>query len=808
VRPPGPLRTLTAMPTPQPPRPRTGTGSIAGRAGLLGLVAVVAGLLVAGLALPAVGGAALATRAGVNAFEALPADLDIPPMPQRSRLLDAQGHVIATFYFENRIDVPLSRVSPAMRQAIVDIEDARFYDHTGMDLRGTLRALVSNQTGAQVQGGSSLTQQYVKNVLVETAHAAGDAQGVAAARAVSYGRKLQELRYAVALEEQLSKDEILERYLNIAYFGDGAYGVEAAARHFFSVPAARLTLPQAATLAGLVRSPVAYDPTQHPQEALARRNVVLDRMASLGHLSAAERTAATSAPLGLRIRQAPNGCGVSPYPFYCDYVQRVLLNDPAFGPSTAARARLLRRGGLTIRTSLDPQAQRAAQQALDAYVDPHDRVAAAVAMVEPGTGAVRALAQSRRYGSGPSQTTIDYAVDKAYGASNGFQAGSTFKVFVAAAALAAGYPVDHAIYSPYQVRIGDVAACDGQVLTDPWDPTNELTSESGTYTMGSAMAASVNTYFAQLEEQVGVCEPWRLAGQMGVTQADGSPLAQVKSFTLGVSEVSPLTMAEAYATFAAHGKSCAAEPVTRITDSTGRVVADPTPRCRQVVDPAVADGVTYLLQQVMGPGGTGGHLSIGRPAAGKTGTTSGRVSVWFIGYTPQLAAAVWAGNPDSSRDELRDVVIGGRYYGSVCGGCLPGPIWAQTMQGALRDTPATDFTAPDPSVVGGLTVSVPSVVGMSAADATAALAERGLPARVNGRVDRADIPAGLVASTSPPAGASVRTGTTIDLVLSTGVAPPPVAPPPPGPGEVPGPAPSPGAPGVGPGGAGPPGQGP
>ncbi len=759
--------------------PRSAANRLASPGGYLGrlfgflVLTVVAGLLLAGLLVPVTGGLGWLTRSGIASFELLPSSLDIPALPQRTRILDDQGHVIATFYFENRIDVPLSQIAPVMRQAIVDIEDSRFYEHGGMDLRGTLRAFVSNTSGQAVQGGSTLTQQYVKNVLVESAAASGNAQAAQDARAVDYGRKIRELRYAIALEERYSKDEILNRYLNIAYFGSGAYGVEAAARHYFSVSAADLTLAQAALLAGLVQSPVSYDPTRDPTLALQRRNIVLERMAELGHLSAAQAAAARAAPLGLKVSPTENGCANGPYPFFCDYIQQTILNDPQFGSTPDARAQLLRRGGLTIRTTLDPDVQKAAQDAVNAFVSPTDTVASAIAMVQPGTGKVLAIAQSRPYGQGKGQTTVNYAVDQKYGASGGFQAGSTFKPFVAAAAIEKGYPLNYPIKAPYQVQIGNVAACNGQVLTDRWSPTNELRSENGTYTMASGIAGSINTYFAQLEQRVGVCDPWHVATDLGVTNANGSPLPMVKSFTLGVATVSPLTMAQAYATFAARGLHCDPMVITSVVDRNNAVIARPAPSCQQAIPQKVADAVNYLLQGVMKPGGTGARLGIGRPAAGKTGTTDGLVSVWYDGYTPDLSAAVWAGNPDTATYSLRNVTIGGRYYAQVCGGCLPGPIWQKAMSAALANVPVSTFPGPDPTVVNGIGVTVPDVTGMTPADAARALQAVGLLAQVDPIMVDSIQPAGTVAATAPAAGAKAASGEVVALQLSNGTPPTP-----------------------------------
>ena len=369
--------------------PSDGAGS---RSLLFLVLSAVAGVLVAGIALPAIGLVGLTAKRGAENFESLPAELSVPPLKQRSRLLAADGTVLATFYSQNRVYVPMDKISHQMQDAIVAVEDARFYEHNGIDLRGTLRALIANtQAGEVTQGGSTITQQYVKNVLAATADTKEEK---AAAIEDSVTRKIRELRYALGLEQQWSKKRILEGYLNIAFFGSQAYGVEVAAQRYFSVPASELNAGQAATLAGIVKYPSLYDPLVNPKESEARRNFGLQRMADENMISQATADRFAKQPLKktLNPSELTRGCLVSPAPFFCDYVEQVFLSDPAYGATRSDRHKLLYGGGLTIRTTLQMDDQASAQAGIEQHLptgDPSGRVAA-IAMLEPGTGNVTA----------------------------------------------------------------------------------------------------------------------------------------------------------------------------------------------------------------------------------------------------------------------------------------------------------------------------------------------------------------------------------------------------------------------------------
>ncbi|WP_329242305.1 transglycosylase domain-containing protein [Actinoallomurus sp. NBC_01490] len=744
---------------------------------------VVAGVLAALIAFSTLGMLGVSARDGADWFQSVPADIRTPPVPQRSVILAADGSKIATFYYENRVDVPLDKVAPVMRKAILAIEDNRFYEHGGLDVKGTLRALVSNVAAGEVtQGGSGITQQYVKNLLVETATSEEQRNE---ARATTPARKLRELRLAVAMEKRYTKDQILERYLNIAYFGDGAYGIEAAARHYFGRSAATLTLSQAALLAGVVRYPYAYDPTVHPKTAVERRDTVLARMAQLHWASKADVSAAESTPLNLDVTSTPNGCVESSAPFFCDYVQREILTNPIFGATADARKLLLQRGGLTIHTTLDWKMQRAAQRAVDHYVPQKNssHKASAEVLVEPGTGAVKAMAVDRALG--PSEkvgkTWVNFAADGDHGTSLGMQAGSTFKVFTLAAALDQGMAFGHRLYAPERYAPTGLRDCDGKYAGSSTALSNAADGEGGrSFSLVTGTWNSVNTFFLNLEKQVGLCDTVKMAERLGMRRADGKPLEQVASFTLGANTVSPLRLAAAYAAFAARGRYCEPVVLSKITDRNGHELKVPDAKCRQAIRKGVADGVNHILRGVLTQG-TAAGMGIGRPAAGKTGTVDDYSSAWFAGYTPDLASAVWVGDPRGGyAHPLRNVCLAGRCYGEVFGSDIPAPIWRQTMLGALKGVPAHNFHSPPSEYYregsGEDFVSVPSVVGMSASAARARLAAAGFGV-VTGSSVSSGYSRGTVASQSPGGGARVEPGTTVVIHLSRGA---PSVPHPPG----------------------------
>lgn len=754
---------------------------------MFGVVSILAGLLMAGFVVPFAAITGATARAAADSMENLPTDMAIDPPAQKSRILMADGSLLATFYAEDREYVTLDKIAPIMQKAQVAIEDDRFFEHGPIDFRGTSRALLSNAAGSSTQGGSTLTQQYVKQVRIEAAAARGDKAAVNEAQEQTLSRKLQELRYAVAMEKKFSKEQILERYLNIAYYGDGAYGVQAAAKHYFGTTADKLDLAQAAMLAGLVQNPTATDPVHNPDAAIDRRNVVLARMNQLGVITAQQRADAKKVAFDpSKVTTARRGCITSKYPFVCDYVRRSLLSNPALGKTADDRERLLERGGLTIKTLIDPKAQASAQSAVASMVGPTDPVLGGTAIVQPGTGLILAMAQSRPVmGSSLGQTYYNYMASEQMGGAEGYQAGSTFKAFTMAAALQKGYSLNtrYDAYSPMDFTGDTFTSCKGPFKSGPFEVSNSV-GHSTNIDLQEAAAYSVNTYFIQLERDTGLCNVTKMAQSAGVQLANGGNIVAqyqfIPSFTLGTAEVTPLSMAAAYSTFAARGIHCDPVIIKSINTVDGTALQVPSANCKRVISQSVADGVTSILQGVMQGTGAPATIPGGYPQAGKTGTTDSNEAVWFAGYTPNAAGvALIAADKSSSyfrgrtEKSIKGLTLSTGQFLQGSGGGDAGQIYRAAMAAVLAGKPKTPFTGPTNAVIQGKQIALPDTSKMSYDDAKAALNKAGFATQTV-RVD-SDEPEGTFLGTDPSGKASL--GVTVNLMISRG--PQPVYTPPP-----------------------------
>jgi membrane peptidoglycan carboxypeptidase len=695
---------------------------------------LIAGVVVAAVAYPlaAVGG--LGAKAGADLVNSMPRDLDVVPPAQTTYVYAADGKTLLTmFYEEHRKYTPIGDMSPYIQQAIVASEDNRFYEHNGVDAKGIARAFVANQqAGGVSQGASTLTMQYVRMALRDGAQTPLEVQE---ATEQTSARKVREMRLALALEKQVSKSEILERYLNSAYFGHRAYGIFAAAQVFFSKTPDKLSVVEAATLAGLVKAPSAYDPASSDQEAARnRRNYVIGQMVKMGYLSTAAGATATAQPIKLNLTTPPNDCVSVPkkynsYGFFCDFLKAWWVEQPAFGGNAAERESTLRRGGFKVVTSLDPKIQQIAEKNVMEKEAANSKFAHGLVVVQPGTGQVKAMAVNRTYSldqknngthSNPAKAekikgNYPNTVVPLLGGGDmpGYQAGSTFKMFTMLAALDAGMPLKTAFNSPmrlvsqYPAGDGEPSSCGGR-----WCPQNASGAMTGVQTMWSGFGKSVNTYFVQLEQAVGADKAVKMAERLGlkwrtdVDQMMASP-ARARgwgAFTLGVSDVTPLEMASAYATVAGDGKYCEALPVLSIQTPDGKQasykgVEVTKSRCKQAVSPDVARAAADAAQCVTGAGAVRGSCGgwstapgvfgeVGRPVGGKTGTTDSTRSAWFVGFTPELAAASFIADPDNP-------------FNAVGDGQSNKPIdsVAQTLRDALRGQPVRRFAPPSGAII-------------------------------------------------------------------------------------------------------------
>ena len=698
---------------------------------------ILAGVVVAVLLYPLVAIGGLGIRQGASEISADLGRLKIAPLSQVSRVFAADGTTLITqFYEEYRIPVPIEAVSAHMRNAIVAAEDTRFFEHNGVDARGVARAFVANQrAGGVSQGASTITMQYVRMSLRDSADSPEE---IFAATEQTPTRKLREMRLALDLEKQLDKQEILERYLNAAYFGHRAYGIFAAAEVYFSKTPAELTVGESALLAGLVQAPSAYDPAgKESTAAHDRRNYVIDRMVDSAFVTPADAYAAQTEPIRLKLHEPPNDCvdvapAVNHWGFFCDLFKTWWMSRPEYGDSAMERLDFLRRGGLTVVTTLDPKTQAAAF----AQMVNREKIGSAFALgtvaVEPGTGNVRAMAVNRVYslnqaGNGrhtdPRRAKFGVrgnypaTVNPLLGGGNlpGYQAGSTFKVFTMLAALERGMPLGTVINSPqryqskWKTEWNSPTRCNGLY----WCPSNASASMSGAHTMWSGFGKSVNTFFVQLEERVGPEAAVRMAERLGLqwhTDIDRLQASPAKArtwgaFTLGVADTSPLEMAGAYATLAADGRYCAPLPVVSVTAPGGVTVNGdgkplaPGPACAQAIAPEVARGGLDAARCVTGYQAAAGKCSggtapavykmVGRPVAGKTGTTDDNRAIWFIGMTPGLTAAAFIADPDNP---FHTVAADDR--------TKPKEAVAYLLRDALAGTPVLGFTPP-PSWMAG-----------------------------------------------------------------------------------------------------------
>ncbi len=668
---------------------RTVIGVFAGLLGFI-LASVLAGVLVVVAAVPVVAVSGLAASNTISVFENLPEYLSIEPLSQKSNIYATQADgtpvLLASFYDQNRVEVGWEQISQYAKDAAVAGEDPRFYEHGGVDAQGTIRAAVMTATGRDTQGGSSITQQYVKNVLVQRCELMDDSaeqdRCYESVTETTADRKLREMRLAVGLERQYSKTEILTGYFNIAGFGGTIYGIETAANYYFNTTAAALTLPQAASLVAIVNNPFKFqlDRPESPTNGAAngyaankdRRDYILREMLRHKKILPEEYQAAVDTPVQPVITEPSTGCQTAGgSAFFCDYVLHILQNDPTFGADADERMTNFRRGGYDVYTTIDLDMQNAALATLDANVPKvysGGDVAGVISSVQVGTGRVLAMAQSKDYSQDPvvqatgaNYTGINYNTDFAYGGSHGFQPGSTYKIFTLAEWLNDGNSLYERVDSRRKSNWGIFQdSCDGaqNATREKFDPRNDQNESGANYSALEATIGSINTGFIGMAKELDLCNIRKTAEAFGMHRADGAPLGQTVASVLGTNEVAPLSVAVAFAGIANGGVTCTPIAIDRIVGRDGAELARPQSTCVRSVDEEVNADMVFALRQVM-TRGTGGPSNFRArppvPLIGKTGTTDGAKDTWMSGASTKVStvAAVVAVNGWLNQRKMR-----------------------------------------------------------------------------------------------------------------------------------------------------------
>ena len=750
--------------------------------------------------------------AGCAQLENLPtltkADLKFRPA-QSSQIFSVGGELITSMHgVENRTVVEKLKTIPRhLQRAVIAIEDERFYEHDGVDLRAIVRATLKNVSSGRIEeGGSTITQQYVKNSII--------APGEVAEKTIE--RKIDEAALARQLEKALPKKEILRRYLNTVYFGKGAYGVQAAAKTFFSKPVWRLDVRESALLAGLIRSPETYSPVKRPKAAKRRRNLVLRKMDELGWLKPADAKKPKNDGLKLRLGEDNSRY---PAPYFVDYIQRLIQFDPRFeslGKSWQDRQHALFTGGLKIFTTVDLEMQAAAERAVDSVLTyPTDPYGSLVA-IDPATGHVKAMVGGRDFFAKKKEdkfakTNLAVAAEPGLASKkdggtapgSGRQAGSAFKPFALVTAIEEGISLSQ-VY-----KGGSSITFPGADNGADYTVQNYEGSSYGDMSLLEATVKSVNVVYAQLGEDVGAQSVVNTAEEMGIR----TPLGAYLSAVLGTNSVNPLGMASGYGTIANNGQHHPPVAITRIEDPTGKVLYRDRSRSKLAVDPTAAYITTTALEQVITRGTAASNGQISRPAAGKTGTAQEYRDAWFVGYTPDLVAAVWVGYPEGQiemksgcsvtfigeREVCRNTRI------TVTGGSWPTMIWRNFMVEALSGVPATDFAAPsgggyvtvtidtrtgclaskttpldsrssatfisstvptESCPIAGEGVGIPDVVGFPVGEAARILRDNGFSVS-QATEESTDYPPGRVIRQTPAGGSTGAEGITVEIVVST-----------------------------------------
>ncbi len=686
---------------------------------------IAGGVVTSILFLPAVVGINNTVKATIPSLSVEGIDFDVTSLPQKSRIYASDGKtVIASFYAQNRTVVPIKSISKYMQQAVVAREDRRFFEHSGVDVQGVLRAFVQTYIKkGDTQGGSSLTQQYVKNVLLVQAQEDDDPIAEYHATEDTVARKLREMLIAVQMEQKYSKAEILQGYLNIAQFGrNSLYGVETAAKRYFNTTAAKLTIVQAATIAAITKNPVQYDPsvTANQKTAQEQRNIVLDLMYQQGFITKKQRDTAKAQPIAstLDIQDvSAAGCQeAGDAAFFCNYVTNQILNSKVFGKTQVARQKLLNEGGLDIYSTMDVNANASAMKVARETIPVHDSSGfeVAIAAIQPGTGKVLGFGINRTYDATASakndstRTSINYAVDEKDGGGLGWNVGSTWKPINMVAWLLAGHSINEYLTTKTYYANSSFN-CGTHKFSGYWSVQNALGGTVSPETPLQGLVRSHNTTQAAMTAKIGLCAIANAAKSLGY---NNSPLGQEDVYSnnsfnppmvIGAVQASPLTMANVYATIAANGVECTPIAITKVVDTDGQQLKVPSANCHQAIPKDVAQTVAYALNQgVVSSQGVASmtQLDNNRKTFAKTGTNEDTYMLTG-GFVPQVAAYVAVGNAESQKS-FNGVTINGVKRNVWYGEYIAAPAWRNFMNAYLKaakipidnnyGTPATKFT--------------------------------------------------------------------------------------------------------------------
>jgi len=759
---------------------------------MLGL-SVVAGVLTTVMVTPAIALTGIAASNTIGVFESLPEYIEINELPGRNTLYaqntanPEDGYTaIATVYAQNREEIAFDQLNDFVKNATLAGEDRRFYEHNGVDVQSIVRAAVGNLASGGIESGAStLTMQLVKNICIQEALKLEDTDfdaahaGVQECQVSSLQRKLNEAKLAINLEKEFSKDEILLAYLNIAGFGGNTYGIQAAAQEYFGVNAVDLTLPQAASLIAIVQEPGARSLKTPENYAAnqARRDVILQNMLAYGMITQEEHDAAVAIPVDENFvtPTAPrNGCiAAQQYAkWFCDYVVRNVKNFESLGADADARLATWKTGGLDVYTTLNLSLQTVAQDAVWRYAPASEtrlQLGAVAISVEPGTGRVLTMAQNKVFDNsetppGPEYTAVNFNTSIDYGGSSGFQPGSTYKMFTLIEWLNQGRGLQEVVdASTFEYPFSAFTNSCVDIGVDRYRFGND---EGAAASMNAIQATrrSVNSAFVSMATQLDLCEIRNRAVDLGVVRADGGELGTTPASVLGTNEVSPLSMAVAYAAIANNGQTCSPIIVDRFVTREDEELPGQAPQCDQAIDPEVAAAAQFAMASTMVDGGTAtlSNPFDGTPIIGKTGTTDRSKDTWVITSTTEIATAVWVGNI------VGDFRI--RQYQNpegFWGGELRHRIMREILTAGNAQYGGNAFPEPPQRLLRGNGIELPNLVGQTPAQARAILEGLGLRYAEGDRIDSA-VAEGSVAATSPAAGSVVGRGLIVRVSLSNG----------------------------------------